>query len=91
MEGRVNTCYFLDFEKILKKKGKKGKKGYYGHFGGVHLIGCVLRAPLREMFNKNFPTGFFECAPFGRFTRPWRRSFGKGLKWGVKIPPRPLN
>ena len=28
--GRVNTCYFLDFEKFLKKKGKKG---YYGHFG----------------------------------------------------------
>ena len=28
--GRVNICYFLDFEKDLKKKGKKG---YYGHFG----------------------------------------------------------
>ena len=30
MGGRVNTCYFLDFEKFLQKKGKKG---YYGHFG----------------------------------------------------------
>ena len=30
MGARVNTCYFLDFEKILPKKGKKG---YYGHFG----------------------------------------------------------
>ena len=27
MEGRVNTCYFLDFEKFWQKKGKKG---YYG-------------------------------------------------------------
>ena len=26
MGGRVNTCYSLDFEKILQKKGKKGKK-----------------------------------------------------------------
>ena len=26
MGGRVNTCYFLDFERILQKKGKKGKK-----------------------------------------------------------------
>ena len=33
MVGRVNTCYFLDFEKFLKKKGKKG---YYGHFGTLH-------------------------------------------------------
>ena len=30
MEGRVNTCYFLDLETFLQKKGKKG---YYGHFG----------------------------------------------------------
>ena len=30
MGGSVNTCYFLDFEKCLQKKGKKG---YYGHFG----------------------------------------------------------
>ena len=28
MGCRVNTCYFLDFENFLKKKGKKG---YYGH------------------------------------------------------------
>ena len=28
MGGRVNKYYFLDFEKILQKKGKKG---YYGH------------------------------------------------------------
>jgi hypothetical protein len=30
MGGRVNTCYFLDFENVLQKKGKKG---YYVHFG----------------------------------------------------------
>jgi hypothetical protein len=30
MGSRVNTRYFLDFEKNLQKKGKKG---YYGHFG----------------------------------------------------------
>ena len=29
MEG-VNTCYFLDFEKILQKKGKKGLYAYFG-------------------------------------------------------------
>ena len=31
----VNTCYFLDFEKFLQKKGKKG---YYGHFGTVAIF-----------------------------------------------------
>ena len=30
MEGRVNTCYFLDFEKFLQKKGKKGLYAYFG-------------------------------------------------------------
>ena len=35
MEGRVNTCYFLDFEKFLQKKGKKG---YYGHFGTLAIF-----------------------------------------------------
>ena len=30
MGGRVNTCYFLDFEKILQKKGKKGLYAYFG-------------------------------------------------------------
>ena len=24
MGGRINTCYFLDFENFLQKKGKKG-------------------------------------------------------------------
>ena len=35
MGGRVNTCYFLDFEKFLQKKGKKG---YYGHFGNLVFL-----------------------------------------------------
>ena len=30
MGGRVNTCHFLDFEKILQKKGKKGLYAYFG-------------------------------------------------------------
>ena len=30
MGARANTCYFLDFENFLQKKGKNG---YYGHFG----------------------------------------------------------
>ena len=35
MGGRVNACYFLDFEKFLQKKGKKG---YYGHFGTLAIL-----------------------------------------------------
>ena len=30
MEGEVNTCYFLDFEKIFQKKGKNGLYSYFG-------------------------------------------------------------
>ena len=30
MGGRVNTCYFLDFEKFLQKKGKKGTMYIFG-------------------------------------------------------------
>jgi hypothetical protein len=30
MEGRVNTCYCLDFENFLQKKGKKGLYAYFG-------------------------------------------------------------
>ena len=33
MDGRVNTCYFLDFEKFFQKKSKKG---HYRHFGTLH-------------------------------------------------------
>ena len=36
MEGRVNTCYFLDFETFLKKKGN-------------HLV-KVVRIPNRTFF-----------------------------------------
>ena len=28
--GRVNICYFLDFEKFFQKKGKKGLYAYFG-------------------------------------------------------------
>ena len=35
MGGRVNTCYCLDFEKNLQKKGKKG---YYCHFGTLLVL-----------------------------------------------------
>ena len=30
MGGTVNTCYFLDFEKVLQIKGKKGLYAYFG-------------------------------------------------------------
>ena len=35
MGGRVNICYFLDFEKNLEKKNKNG---YYGHFGTLLVL-----------------------------------------------------
>jgi hypothetical protein len=30
MGSRVNTCYFIDFEKFLQKKSKKGLYAYFG-------------------------------------------------------------
>ena len=48
----------------------------------LHLIGCALRLTrlsrrsLRRKFKKFSSTGFFGCAPFGRLTKPSRRSFG---------------
>ena len=38
MEGRVNACYFLDFEKFLQKKGKKG---YYTYFGTLAIFASL--------------------------------------------------
>ena len=49
---------------------------------GVHSIGCALRVPHQTLTSvperevkKISPTGFFNCAPFGRLTGPSRRSF----------------
>ena len=45
MGGRVNTCYFLDFEKILQKKG--GTMSILGFYDVCAKFGdCIFKKPI---------------------------------------------
>ena len=48
MGGRVNTYYFLDFEKFLQKKGTKGLYAYFGT-----LADCVTLMDFVKVLLKN--------------------------------------